>query len=78
MGRQPSRKMYLCLLSDQLMFRNFSASMGTSLTKSMQKSTTKRRRKTALNFCDTRNACSPSTRLPQKRALAGVGRPMKP
>ena len=75
-GRHPMRSMYLNLLSFQVKFLNFNASMGTSDTNNRQKSSMKRKRNTALNFPETRNAYCPSTKELQNKAFAGVGNPM--
>ena len=75
-GMQPNRNRYFTLLSAQERFLNFKANKGNSATSRKQKSIMKRKRNMALNLPLTRKACCPTMRLPQNKALAGVGRPM--
>ena len=70
-------KIYLTLLSVHDRFLNFRAKSGISATRSIQNRSMNSSRKRALNLGLTRNACCPTMRLPQNRALAGVGSPMK-
>jgi hypothetical protein len=73
---QPNKNITCMRFSAQEMCLNLSEKSGTSATSNMHESNMKRKRNTALNLSDTRNACCPTTSEPQKRALAGVGSPI--
>lgn len=76
-GKQPNIKINLILLSCHFKFLNLSAKRGISATKRKQKSSIKRNKKTALNFSEIKKPRFPKIKELQKRALAGVGNPMK-
>ena len=76
-GKQPRRNIYFTLLSLQLKFLNLSANRGNSDTRRKQNISMNRKRNMALNLPLTRKACCPTIRLPQNKAFAGVGKPIK-
>ena len=76
-ARAPTTNMYFTRLSFQLRFLNFNANRGTSLTKKKENMSMNRNRNRALKRPLTRKGNSPTIILPQNRALAGVGKPIK-
>ena len=72
----PTRKMYFTRLSCHVKLRNLSANNGTSAIRKKHDANRNRKRNTALKRGELRNGNSPTMSDAQKRALAGVGRPM--
>lgn len=76
-GNDTDKKMYCILLDCQERFLNLSENIGISATNSHDVSNTNRMRYNALNLSEIRKLCPPAAKELQKRALAGVGIPMK-
>ena len=76
-GSDTNKNMYCTLLDCQERFLNLRENMGISATNNHDVSNTSNTRYIALNLSEIRNSYPPTANELQKRALAGVGIPIK-